>query len=281
MPKRDRRNAATFWVDDSLTGVSYLAADFTSHVYAPHMHDAWVVAVTEEGGSIFKSRGETQEAGPTDVLVFNPVEPHSGYLGRSRRWRYRGFYITEGGIRSIQSRLGLAEPPYFLRNRLNRPRLAERLKALHRCIADNEDALLQEELFAACFGMLAREADRPDGAVDTPTFDMSRRGHAMVRRLVRHLHDVHTEDIRLQDIASAEDITVFQLIRLFKGGLGITPHAYLLNLRLRTAMRAMKENTPIAEAAILAGFYDQSALNKHFKRSFGITPLQWLHAMRS
>ena len=35
---------------------------------------------------------------------------------------------------------------------------------------------------------------------------------------------------------------------------------------------------PIADAALASGFYDQSALTRHFKRSFGITPLQYQRA---
>jgi AraC-like DNA-binding protein len=52
----------------------------------------------------------------------------------------------------------------------------------------------------------------------------------------------------------------------------------LTQLRLKAAIAAMKKGGPIAEAAIAAGFYDQSALTKHFKRCFGITPLQWVRA---
>jgi AraC-like DNA-binding protein len=40
----------------------------------------------------------------------------------------------------------------------------------------------------------------------------------------------------------------------------------------------MRRGTPIAEAAAAVGFYDQSALTRHFKRSYGITPLQYARA---
>ena len=40
----------------------------------------------------------------------------------------------------------------------------------------------------------------------------------------------------------------------------------------------MRRGVDIADAAAAAGFYDQSALTRHFKRSYGITPLQWLRA---
>jgi AraC-like DNA-binding protein len=35
---------------------------------------------------------------------------------------------------------------------------------------------------------------------------------------------------------------------------------------------------PIAQAAVSSGFYDQAALTRHFKRTYGITPLQFARA---
>jgi AraC-like DNA-binding protein len=43
----------------------------------------------------------------------------------------------------------------------------------------------------------------------------------------------------------------------------------------------MRRGVSIAEAALAAGFYDQSALTNHFKRAYGITPLQWARAATS
>ena len=68
------------------------------------------------------------------------------------------------------------------------------------------------------------------------------------------------------------------LIAAFKRALGLTPHAYLTQLRLRAALRQLQAGQSLADAASAAGFYDQSALHKHFKRSFGITPLQYVRA---
>ena len=84
--------------DARIAGLSCLCADFTDHAYAPHSHDALVVAVTEAGGSEFRSRGEAHEAAASALLVFNPAEPHSGRMARSRRWRYRGLYLDGAAL---------------------------------------------------------------------------------------------------------------------------------------------------------------------------------------
>ena len=42
--------------------------------------------------------------------------------------------------------------------------------------------------------------------------------------------------------------------------------------------RQLRHDPVLADVAAAVGFYDQSALNKHFKRCYGITPLQFARA---
>jgi AraC-like DNA-binding protein len=76
-------------------------------------------------------------------------------------------------------------------------------------------------------------------------------------------------------------LTTFQLIGMFNRLIGLTPHTYLTQLRLRAAIRQLHAGQSVADAALASGFYDQSALNKHFKRTFGMTPLQYVRALAS
>ena len=60
----------------------------------------------------------------------------------------------------------------------------------------------------------------------------------------------------------------------------MTPHARLLQFRLEAAARSMRQGTAPSRAAVEAGFYDQSALTRSFKRAFGVTPGQFARAER-
>jgi AraC-like DNA-binding protein len=88
----------------------------------------------------------------------------------------------------------------------------------------------------------------------------------------------HGDALQLEDLAGAEGLTTFQLIGLFKRTVGLTPHIYLTQIRLGAACRALRRGAPIAKVATETGFYDQSALTRHFKRCYGITPLQFAKA---
>ena len=77
---------------------------------------------------------------------------------------------------------------------------------------------------------------------------------------------------------AAGPLTIATATARFKRTTGLTPHAYLTQIRLSMACRHLRHSRAIAEVATDVGFYDQSALTKHFKRCYGITPLQFARA---
>lgn len=274
MARVDRHNTARYWNATGVDGLSCLHADFTTHDYAPHQHEAFVVAVTESGGSEFKSRGRSDEARESVLLVFNPAEPHSGRMGWSKRWRYRSFYLTQPAIDQVTADLGIDRPAYFMRNVVGDADLVAAFARLHRRLEDGHNPLEERELLVASFGQLF--ARHGDGARAIPT---APRDEAALSFVARRMASQHAENgLSLTEMGLWVDMTPFQLISLFKRTAGLTPHAYLTQLRLKSAIRQLKAGAPIADAALASGFYDQSALTRHFKRSFGITPLQYQRA---
>ena len=275
MARVDTRNSSRYWKDAHVPGLSCLAADFTSHDYAPHSHDALVVAVTEAGGAQFKSRGATDEASASALLVFNPAEPHSGRMGWSQRWRYRGLYLSQPAIDAMGRFLGVETTPYFTANVFRDDALVASFLSLHRALDEGRDPFEERELLVRSFGvLLGRHGSGGERIPAAP------RDSDLAGRVQALMVDRHEEELTLDDMSASVGLTPFQLIGLFKRATGLTPHAYLTQVRLKAALAKLRAGTPIAEAALAAGFCDQSALNRHFKRCFGITPLQWQRAAR-
>ena len=167
MARVDRHNTTRYWNATGVDGLSCLHADFTTHDYAPHQHDAFVVAVTESGGSEFRSRGRSDEARESVLLVFNPAEPHSGRMGWSKRWRYRSLYLTQPAIDHVTAGLGIDRPAYFMRNVLGDADLIAAFARLHRSLDEGHDPLEEHELLVASFGELFTR--HGDGARAIPT----------------------------------------------------------------------------------------------------------------
>jgi AraC-like DNA-binding protein len=276
--RRDPRNVTRYWCEPGRPGLSLLWADFTTHEYAPHTHDALVVAATEVGASVIRSRGVSDYVHPPIVLVFNPAEPHAGRMGWSERWRYRSFYLAQPALHRLTGDLGLAGLPYFPRNMLADPALAGELAGLHRLLGGSGPGrpgggLESGERLVTAFGRLFRRHGAGGGRQPAAPRDI-----VLTRRVVELMRDRLADDLRLADLAGPVGLTPFQLIGMFNRTVGLSPHAYLTQVRLGEACRRLRRGAGIADTAAATGFYDQSALTRHFKRSYGITPLQFARA---
>jgi AraC-like DNA-binding protein len=272
----DERNTSRYWLDPRMPGLSLLRADFTTHEFPAHTHEALLVAVTEDGGSVVEAAREAGEVHRAALLVVNPVEAHSSRMRSSRRWRYRSFYLMRSALGEVGGALGLDELPGFGSRILREPDLVERFLRLHVALEAGVDDLRERELLVGAFASLVRR----HGATAAAHLALPPRDAALLRRVVDLVRERCTEHLTLPELAAAAGTTQFQLIGLFRRGTGLTPHAYLTQVRLGAACRHLRRGVPIAEAALAAGFYDQSALTRHFKRCYGMTPLQYVRAIR-
>jgi AraC-like DNA-binding protein len=252
-----------------------LRADFTAHEYKPHVHDELVVAATERGGAVIKTRGVLEEAQPSALFVSNPEEPQSAWMGHSRCWRYRALYLNSTAMQEVAAGLGVVTLPRFTRNLLADRELIDSFLSLHRVLEAGRDPLHQRELLIDSFGRLFERHGRDGGGVAAAPKDRD-----LFHKVAQLMRDRYYGSLLLEDLASVVGLTAFQLIGLYKRVVGLTPHAYLTQLRLRAACRHIRAGMPIAEAAVVSGFCDQSALNRHFRQSYGITPMQLAKAVR-
>jgi AraC-like DNA-binding protein len=272
MPRVDPQNVTRYWLDPATRGLSLLRADFTTHEFATHTHEALLVAVTEEGGSEIAAAGVSDEVHRATLLVVGPGEPHSSRMRRSGRWRYRSFYLMQSAMDDVADALGLPRFPAFASGLRRHPDLVATFLRLHRALEAGAGQLRERELLVGAFGQLIGR----DGA---GSLAPDRADRPLLRRAVDLVHERHAEHLTLPALAAAVGMTQFQLIALFRAGTGMTPHAYLTQVRLGAACRHLRRGVPIADAAVAAGFYDQSALARHFKRSYGMTPMQYVRAI--
>ena len=93
-----------------------------------------------------------------------------------------------------------------------------------------------------------------------------------VMKAVRRLDAAPEVPTSLAELAALSGVSRFQLLRGFAREIGTTPHAYLVQHRVRLARRLLAAGRSAADAALLVGFADQSHMTRAFVRQFGITP---------
>lgn len=137
------------------------------------------------------------------------------------------------------------------------------IRRLARSPHDREDWLFS--LLAGIFGLaqVARE-----GRVDPDA-----------RRIVEAAHWLgtsYTEPHRLGDLAAATGLSRFHFLRRFRALIGVSPHQYLIGLRLNAAAERLETgNEPVIDIALAVGFNDLSHFNQLFRRAFAASPREW------
>mgnify|MGYP001080865632 CR=1 FL=1 len=208
------------------------------------------------------------EAAPGDIITVNPAEIHDGVplAGKPRRWRM--LYFDESVLREAASDLADdALAAYeFHAPVLRAPRAVPLFDNLFRICSDGRgdhaDAMLKEECL---LGLLAR-LGRP-----------LRRGRepgvaAGIVRAKAAIDASPAHAFTLAELAALGGVNPFQTIRMFARATGFTPHAYLMQRRVELARDLIRGGSGLADAAMAAGFSDQSHLTRAFAARFGYTP---------
>jgi AraC-like DNA-binding protein len=64
----------------------------------------------------------------------------------------------------------------------------------------------------------------------------------------------------------------YHFIRAFQREVGMTPHAWQLDLRINAARGLLDQGEPLADLALRLGFADQSHFQRAFKQRVAATP---------
>lgn len=76
----------------------------------------------------------------------------------------------------------------------------------------------------------------------------------------------------VEQMARFAYMSKYHFIRRFKQEVGLTPHQFLLQNRIRKSQRLLRLEEELPGIALMNGFYDQSHFIRHFKRIVGMPP---------
>ena len=118
---------------------------------------------------------------------------------------------------------------------------------------------------------------RNDSSRDALSSPMSKEDQDFVSKLVDVIHaQMAKDDIDMEHIAAALSLSRKQLRTRVMSITGLTPVAYVLQVRLNYARRMIaNEDTSLTTIASRCGFQNLSHFSKAFKQQFGVSPQQF------
>ena len=95
-------------------------------------------------------------------------------------------------------------------------------------------------------------------------------GGAVLGQIRDYLMAHLDEPIDVETLAGLSGRSQFHFSRIFRREVGVSPHRYVVHLRLRRAIDLVRDGRlPLAEIAAATGFADQSHLSRWVKRVHG------------
>ncbi|WP_373484614.1 helix-turn-helix domain-containing protein [Acetobacterium malicum] len=87
------------------------------------------------------------------------------------------------------------------------------------------------------------------------------------------------DTITLDALSQKIFVSKYYLIREFKKIIGLSPHRFQIQNRIRKAQRLLQNGSTVTQTALAMGFYDQSHFIKYFKKIVGITPTEYIDSL--
>ena len=251
-----------------MTGLDAMTAA-TARSFPRHSHDQYGIGIVDAGGHASWSGSGQVEAGPGHFISVESGEVHDGravgHRGRSWRILYFDPALMHEICTDVLEQLSatwMFAAPVFADGRL-------------RQLFDNAfgyaggapiDVMACETAIISLVAGLG---------VHSTVERSPERGSPCIRQARTRMDDDPASPLTLAQLARDTGLSRYQLIRGFNRDLGLPPHAYLLQRRLALARRLIRAGSGLADAALAAGFHDQSHLTRCFTRQFGVTPKRY------
>ena len=221
--------------------------------------------MTVAGVQTFRYRGTRRLSLPGQLVILHPDEIHDGAPGTEEGFGYRALYVAPELVHDALESSALP----FVADPVQSPTPTTRLIAS--LLADIDEPVSDlgrveiTATLADALRSLAGRARRAPGTIDVGAVEVAR------DYLAAHAFE-QTSASTLERITGTDRYT---LARHFRRAFGTSPDRYRTLRRVALARAAIESGVPLAQAAVEAGFADQSHLTRQFKRTYGLTPGRW------
>jgi len=264
------------YVSQDYADYSLYTAEQHRSIWERHVHDCTQITVALSPAQV---RGEWQgayghierrEMNGDMVWVVPPGVPHVIHFDRPATlihlYLNEAFFrnMVEGAPASVE---GSLIPSLLVRD----PLLVELAKTLHRESLDGHLSTMFTQSVATLMAThLVRSYSNRASATCSLRGGM---GPSRERRVLAYIEEHLNESITLEELAHVAEISPNYLIALFRQSMGMTPHKYVVHMRIERAYALLKQKgLSLLEIAQRCGFQDQSQFTTVFRRYAGVTP---------
>lgn len=278
--KAENTGTYHFYHLPGLPGLELVQGMNVTHSFPRHAHRYYCIGIIDQGLRKYSAGGRTETIGAGGSLWINPDEVHTCNSADKKGHSYRmlclePYYFKKLFSKSAQA-LDLGENHrntlLFKTNMIANRAIYNQLAILF-AIIKQPGSVLEKE--SALLHSLASLIQGYEFLTNSPT-----RNESKVINAVRDFLETHyMESVSIEKLADLAGLSPYYFIRLFQNKVGLSPHHYQTQLRIKEAKRKLIQGEPIIDIALEIGFTDQSHFTRFFKRITGQTPGEYVNAL--
>ena len=241
-------------------------------------HDDYSIAAVIQGSFRYRSETGTALLYPGALMLGNHGSCYECGHDHGRGDRCVAFHIAPEVFHEVASTLAGSSRFRFPVGALPAlPRLAPRLARARAGLASASSGAADEFVIDLVEAVIGACSGSAPAAQRVSAIDSRRIGEA-AEFIASHAQ----EPLDLEQLAGRASMSKYHFLRVFRRVLGVTPHQFLLETRIRRAAeRLLSSAEPVATIAYDAGFGDLSTFNARFRRQFGRSPSAYRSGARA
>ena len=239
------------------------------HKFPNHFHEDYVIGFIESGTRQLSCKNKKYNVGAGDLLLFNPLENHTCCQLDVEPLDYRSINISPEVMRKVVLEItGKSYLPEFASSVAFKSEYLQLLRDFHDMLMEKREEMAKIEALYFLMEQFLREYtnSEPWQCAEISS-DIQKVGDFLATKFM--------ERISLDVLSEVAGLNKYTLLRKFTHQCGVTPYQYLETLRVNHAKKLLETGVEPAEAAISAGFTDQSHFTRFFKNFIGLTPKQY------
>jgi AraC-like DNA-binding protein len=261
----ERRRRDRIRIVSGAPGIERLEAHLYGQAFAMHRHDTYAIGMTFSGVQTFHFRGVQWHCLPGQCHILHPDEPHDGGTEAESGFSYRMVYVDPSLVQAAHGGVPL---PFVAHPVVDGARLPQGCVSEIWDLDAAVDDIGRTELVLGVVRLL--EAASSNAAKRSGPLDLDRLSR------VRDLLAASPAKAHMMDeLEQVADLDRWTLARQFRAAFGTSPSRFRTLRRLDCVRESIRGGSGLAEAAIEAGFADQSHMSRQFKLAYGLTPARW------
>lgn len=239
----------------------------TKH-YKKHIHNTFSIGINIKGKSIYTNKNKKYDFDRNMLATINANDVHSCNPIENRPNLYYMLYLDERWCYGIQKSLceDINSFKAFPEDILYNQKLFSQFKNLCEFLFGNSSYIEKEDelikFFSKLFSIHLKESKIK---IEDKSFE----------KILKFLKENYKENVSLDELSKEFKLNSFYIIRLFKSQINMTPHTFLLNLKINNAKEFIKKGYSLADTAFECGFADQSHFHRNFLKIVATTPREY------